>query len=85
MSEPDTRSGEEPEALQGTLTARELSVGATYDIYRWDTVDESFTYADRYKKASFTATSDTYVYTDDASFQSDGTTYYRVVETDPAN
>ena len=31
------------------------------------------------KKASFTATSDTYVYSDDISFQSNGATYYRVV------
>merc|ERR1711988_979559 len=66
MSEPDTRSGEEPEPLQGTLTATGLTKGHIYEIYRWDSVDESFTYADRYKKTSFTAKSDTFIYTDDA-------------------
>lgn len=79
VSEPDTRSGEEPEALQGTLTATELTEGEVYDIYRWDTVGESFTYQDQYKKTSFTAVSDTHIYVDGESFQSDGTTYYRVV------
>ena len=40
-AEPDTRSGEKPEPLQGTLHATELTVGTTYDIYRWDTVAEA--------------------------------------------
>jgi len=65
--------------LKGTLTATELNVGSAYDIYRWDSVAEALTYSDEYKKTSFTATSDTYVFTDDASFLSNGTTYYRVV------
>ena len=64
----------------GTLTATELVVGTTYDIYRWDSVDAAFTYSGKYKKASFTATAATHVYADEASFQSDGTTYYRVVK-----
>ena len=81
-SEPDTRSGVEPEPLQGTLTARSLTAGIEYDIYRWDSVGESFTYQEQYKKASFVATSNTHVYTDDSSFPSDGTTYYRVVQAD---
>ena len=79
-SEPDTRSGDKPEALMGTLTATELTVGATYDIYRWDSVKTALTYSDEYKKASFVAQNDTYVYHDTKSFQSDGTTYYRVVQ-----
>ena len=79
-SEPDTRSGEQPEALQGTLTATGLTVGATYDVFRWDSVGKAFTYNDEYKKTSFTATSDTYVYTDATSFVSNGTTYYRVLQ-----
>ena len=38
-------------------------------------------YSDVYKKTSFkyTGTNGTYVYTDDVSFPSDGTTYYRCV------
>ena len=78
-SEPDTRSGEQPEALKGTLTVTELTAGATYDVYRWDSVAEAFTYSDKYKRTSFTATTSSYVFADDTSFQSDGTTYYRVV------
>ena len=69
-----------PEALTGTLTAAGLTVGATYTIYRWDSVKEAFTYDDKYKKAAFTATSTTYVYADDKSFQSNGATYYRVLK-----
>ena len=78
--EPDTRSGEKPEPLAGTLTAYELTPGATYDIYRWDSVKEAFTYTNEYKKITFAATTDTYEYTDDKSFMSEGTTYYRVVK-----
>lgn len=78
-SEPDTRSGEKPADLKGTLTATELSAGQAYDIYRWDSVKEAFTYSTEYIKTTFTATSDTYVYVDTASFKSDGVAYYRVV------
>jgi hypothetical protein len=78
-SEPDTRSGERPVDLKGTLTATGLAPGVSYDIYRWDSVDAAFTYNEKYKTASFTATSDTYVYTDGKSFPSDGATYYRVL------
>ena len=78
--EPDTRSGEKPTGLKGTLTVSELTKGAKYTIYRWDDAGVAFTYNDDlYKKTSFTATSDTYVYTDDKEFSSAGTTYYRCV------
>jgi hypothetical protein len=80
MSEPDTRSGKKPEALAGTLTATELVVGTAYEIYRWDTVLDAFTYDAKYKKSSFTATKATHVYADETSFPSNGTTYYRVVK-----
>eukprot|EP00937_MAST-01D_sp_MAST-1D-sp2_P000592 g592.t1 len=79
-SEPDTRSGEKPNAIMGTLTATGLTKGGKYDVYRWDSVDEAFTYTAQYKKASFTADAETHVYKDDKSFQSDSTTYYRVVQ-----
>merc|ERR1719352_245625 len=78
-SEPDTRSGEKPEALKGTLTVTELTAGKTYDIYRWDSVKDAFTYSDNFKKTSFQAKTDKFVYVDDKSFQSDGTIYYRCV------
>ena len=79
-SEPDLRSGEPSEALKGTLTATGLTTGATYAIYRWDNVTTAFSYTEAFKKATFTATSDTYVYADDTSFQSDSATYYRVLK-----
>jgi hypothetical protein len=80
QSEPDTRSGQKPEPLTGTLTVTGLTDSTAYEIYRWDSVDEAFTYADEYKKATFTATGDTHVYTDTTTFESSGTTYYRCVE-----
>jgi len=79
LAEPDTRSGEAASALQGTLTVSDLTAGAAYDIFRWDTVEDAFTYSEAFKKASFTAANETYVYVDDTSFQSDSTTYYRCV------
>ena len=80
QKEPDTRSGEAPEALQGTLHATELRAGVTYDIYRWDSVADALTYSDSFKKATFKAAGAAYNYTDAVSFPSNGTTYYRVVE-----
>lgn len=82
QSEPDTRSGEKPEALQGTLNVTGLTVNNNYEIYRWDTVQSAFTYSDEYKKANFSATQDTLIYIDNAAFLSNGTTYYRVVKVD---
>ena len=46
------------------------------DRLRADSVEAALTYTDQYKKTSFTAMSDTYVFTDDKSFPSNGTTYY---------
>ena len=46
MREPDTRSGQKPDAMKGTLTARDLTAGAIYLIYRWDSVAEAFTCKD---------------------------------------
>jgi len=78
-SEPDSRSGEKAVPIKGTLTVTDLTVGSSYDIYRWDTVDEAFTYRDNFKKISFQATSSTFVYEDSNSFLSNSTTYYRCV------
>lgn len=79
IKEPDTRSGEAPGAMQGTLTCLDLTAGKMYDIYRWDSVADAFTYSATFKKTSFQAADDTYVYQDDKSFQSDSATYYRCV------
>merc|ERR1711934_1319130 len=76
-SETDTRSGDKPEALTGTLTVTGLTAESKYDIYRWDSVEEAFSdYTDKYKRTSFTATNSTFVYADDKTFVSNGATYY---------
>ena len=79
-SEPDTRSGSAPNQIEGTLTATDLKVGTKYDIYRWDTVEDAFTYSSIFKKTSFVADSTTFTYKDPKTFISNGVTYYRVVE-----
>ena len=79
LSEPDIRAGKSPEQLKGTLTATGLTTGTKYDIYRWDTVSDAFTYDAKFKKSSFSAENGTFVYNDPDTFSSDGTTYYRVV------
>ena len=77
LSEPDIRGGEMPIPLKGTLTVTGLQAGSSYDIYRWDSVKDAFTYSDNFKKFFFKAANGTFIYTDDKSFQSDSTTYYR--------
>lgn len=79
-SEPNTRAGEAPIALIGTLTATDLIVGSQYHIYRWDTVAEAFTYSDKYKITTFTSLGDSFVYQDPQTFPSNSTIYYRCVE-----
>lgn len=79
LSEPDLRSGKSPVPIAGTLTVSELTVGSEYDIYRWDTSEDAFTYSDNFKKTSFKATNATFVYEDPSPFWSNSTTYYRCV------
>ena len=79
LREPDTRKGERPTELKGTLTVTDLQVGSLYHIYRWDSVDEAFTYTEKYEKITFRARKDTLVYVDDESFPSNGTTYYHCI------
>eukprot|EP00935_MAST-01C_sp_MAST-1C-sp1_P001351 g1351.t1 len=80
LREPDTRSGAKPTPIHGTLTVTELTVGSSYEIYRWDTVEDAFTYTDSYKKSSFKATNTSYVFADAETFQSNGNTYYTCVQ-----
>lgn len=79
LREPDTRSHAKPDAVKGTLTVTELTAGSSYDIYRWDSSEDAFTYSTNFKKTTFKATSDTFVYADDKSFLSNGVAYYRCV------
>lgn len=79
-SEPDTRLGLKPNQITGTLTAEGLTAGAEYDIYRWNSVKEAFTYSEEFKITTFTAEKDTFVYKDPKTFSSASATYYRCVK-----
>merc|ERR1711920_728811 len=77
--EPDTRSGETPTQLTGTVTVTGLKSGTKYAIYRWDSVAQAFDYKNAHSVHRFTASKDTEVYADPVTFRSDGTTYYRCI------
>lgn len=77
--EPDTRKGEKPAPMHGTVTVTELVVGQAYDIFRWDSVETAFDYAKGTNIHSFTASAESIVFDDPQSFMSDSATYYRCV------
>jgi len=79
QSEPDTRSGEKPIQLTGTVTVTGLSSGGKYAIYRWDSAADAFDYKNPHSVHRFIASKGIEVYTDAKTFSSDGTTYYRCV------
>jgi len=83
-SEPDVAptklSPETPTQIVGTLTAEGLTSGTKYDIYRWDSSEDAFTYDESHKITSFTASSDSFVFEDPKTFSSYSATYYRCVE-----
>lgn len=78
--EPDYREHEKPILLTGTVTAERLTPGHHYSIYRWDSVDEAFSYTPGYKIKSFTANESSFVFHDPNKFWNNGTTYYRCVQ-----
>ena len=82
--EPDLRKHESPIQLAGTVTAEGLSAGSRYSLYRWDSVEEAFTYREKYKQTTFTAANGTFVYEDPVTFWNNGTVYYRCVSDDDA-
>lgn len=84
QSEPDIRSGEKATDLTGTVTVTGLTAGSKYGIFRWDSVASAFDYSRPHSVYHFTASKSTEVYTDPATFSSDGTTYYRCVEASEA-
>jgi hypothetical protein len=77
--EPDTRSGQKPIQLTGTVTIEGLHVGQKYALYRWDSVESAFDYSQPVSVYRFSASNVTEVYTDHKTFSSDGTTYYRCI------
>lgn len=78
-SEPDTRRGQSPTQLTGTVHISGLAAGAKYAVYRWDTVESAFDYSSATSVHRFTASASTQTYTDPKTFISSGTTYYRCV------
>jgi len=79
-SEPDTRLGGRPEPLTGTLTIEGLTPGATYTLYRWDSVDAAFHYEQAQVVHKFVAKNARESYIDPKTFLSNGTTYYRCLQ-----
>lgn len=79
-NEPEVRDGGAAVQLSGTITIEGLSPGKTYSVYRWDSVEDAFDYSKPTSVHPLTASSPKEVYTDTATFWSNGTTYYRCVE-----
>lgn len=78
-SEPYIRGGHAPIDITGTLTISSLTSGSSYDIYRWDSAEDAFVYADANKIETFTATQETHTFEDPKTFLSSSATYYRCV------
>jgi len=78
-SEPDTRRGYSPTQLAGTLHIEGLTAGQNYAIYRWDSVEAAFDYANSTSVQRFTASDATKSHTDPQSFSSSGVTYYSCI------
>jgi len=83
QKEPDVAPSKlfpaKPNKITGTLTAEGLTAETKYDIYRWDSAEDAFTYEEAYKIATFTASDDTFVFQDPKTFSSYSATYYRCV------
>lgn len=79
-SEPDTRAGEPPKPIHGTVTISDVTPGSTYHLYRWDSVEDALTYTPEFKYHVFIGNGTTYTYSDPKPFMSDSATYYRAIE-----
>lgn len=81
--EPNVRSGEPPVPLNGTVTVTGLTPGSSYVLYRYNetaSLPAGAPWAPAAEIATpFTATTDTWVFADPATFPSDGATYYIAV------
>lgn len=76
--EPDTRSGEKPVLMKGTVTVTGLASGQKYSIYRWNSVKAAFDYSVT-PVHTFTADSTTFVFNDPTGILSSSATYYRCI------
>lgn len=83
VSEPDTRQGQPPAALHGTVTVSGLTSGTSYVLYRYNGTaalplgppfDVNYEF-----KVPFVATAATWTYVDPQTFLSNTATYYVAV------
>jgi len=78
-SEPNTRLGEPPIMLRGTLAISNLTEGERYAIYRWDSVADAFNYSRARLVRNFTAAGPSESYEDPVHIASSSATYFRCV------
>jgi hypothetical protein len=75
-AEPDTRRGQAPVSLFGTVTVTGLTPGKKYVLYRWDSVDTAFNY-ELASHIDFTADGATFAHKDTRAIISNQVAYYR--------
>merc|ERR1719230_1361384 len=71
-SEPDLRAGESPSELTGTISIQSLEPGEKYAVYRWDSVESAFDYANPTSVKRFTASQNEESFTDTKTISSGG-------------
>ena len=79
VSEPDVRMGASPSHLTGKVTARGLTVGAKYALYRYAStasLPAAAPFTGYEKRVPFTAARDSFTYVDPDSFPSNTAVYY---------
>ena len=78
-SEPDVTRGQRPSRMTGTVTVTGLQVGQSYELWRWDSVESAYDYANASKTVPFiaqNASSRSFVYADPDPIISNTAVYY---------
>jgi len=85
QQEPDTRQGQLPEPVHGTVTVSDLITGHAYALYRYEGTaslpTDGTAGATAKHTTPFTASNSTWIYEDKIPFLSNTATYYRVFAT----
>ena len=81
--EPDTVTGSSHQNFTGTLTVTGLLKGVAYDIFRWNSAESAFDYAQALNRTSFVAMGDSFVFVDSMPIPSNTATYYRCLPAAP--
>lgn len=82
--EPNVRTGEKPVEMNGTILISGLKSGASYTVYRYNSIDSvptdsNYVSSSYDSKKSFVAGGDSYSYVDTEKIISDGATYYKCI------